>query len=153
MAHALDHTQGALQQQRAALEDRVAQRTAQLRYLANHDALTGLPNRRELATRLGGAIERARSARRCCAVLYVDIDNFKTINDSMGHEFGDRFLRGIGTRLGEVAGEGTFLARLGGDEFMLIIEGITSTASAEGRADRLLRAFQKPVQIDGRDLL
>jgi len=153
MAHALDGTQTALQKQRAALEERVVQRTAQLRYLANHDALTGLPNRRELATRLTTSIDRARAAQRCCAVFYMDIDNFKTINDSLGHEFGDRFLRGIGTRLGEVAGEGTFLARVGGDEFVIVVDDIDSTGAAEIRVKRILQAFQKPVHIDGRDLL
>ena len=153
MADALDTTQTALQRQRAALEDRVAQRTAQLRYLANHDALTGLPNRRELGARLTQAGERARAAGRPCAVLYMDIDNFKTINDSLGHEFGDRFLRAIAARLSRLAGEATFIARLGGDEFMLVAEGLDSTEAAEGKAGRILQEFQRPLNIDGRELL
>jgi diguanylate cyclase (GGDEF)-like protein len=153
MTDVLHTTQAALREQQAALEDRVAERTEQLRHLAHHDPLTGLPNRRELEIHLAAAIDRARTRTTCCAVLYMDIDNFKTINDSLGHQFGDRVLRGIGVRLLEVAGPGGCLARLGGDEFTLVVEELESGEPAENCVGPIMRAFQRPVCVDGRDVL
>ena len=153
MAAALHTTQKALCEQQAALEDRVAKRTEQLRYLAHHDPLTGLPNRRELERHLTAAIERTRTSATCCAVFYMDIDNFKTINDSLGHQFGDRVLRGIGARLLEVVGPQRFLARLGGDEFTLVTEELERGDVAESCAGEIMGAFQKPVRVDDRDIL
>jgi diguanylate cyclase (GGDEF)-like protein len=153
MAEALHASREALHEQQAALEDRVAERTAQLRHLAHHDPLTGLPNRRELEAHLAAAIERARAHATSCAVFYMDIDNFKTINDSLGHHFGDRVLREIGSRLLAVAGAGGFLARLGGDEFTLVVEQVGSGAAAEDCAGRIMREFQGPVRLDDRDVL
>jgi diguanylate cyclase (GGDEF)-like protein len=153
MARALDVTQTELRDQQLALEDRVAERTEQLRYLANHDPLTGLPNRRGLEAHLAAAIDRARTGTMGCAVFYMDVDNFKTINDSLGHQFGDRVLREIGARLRDVAGRGGFLARLGGDEFTLVAGGIASGAAAEAYVREITQAFQKPVRADDRELL
>jgi diguanylate cyclase (GGDEF)-like protein len=153
MAEALAMTQQALREQQLALEDRVAERTEQLRHLANHDPLTGLPNRRELEAYLAAAIERTRQGTAGCAVFYIDIDNFKTINDSLGHQFGDSVLRAIGERFQQTAGETGFLARLGGDEFTLVVEGIGSAFAAESFVDRIMRAFQQPICADQRDLL
>jgi diguanylate cyclase (GGDEF)-like protein len=153
MAVALHASREALREQQAVLEDRVTERTAQLRHLAHHDPLTGLPNRRELETHLAAAIDRAAVAATSCAVFYMDIDNFKTINDSLGHHFGDRVLREIGSRLLGVAGASGFLARLGGDEFTLVIEQLGSGADAEDCADRILREFLSPVRVDDRDVL
>jgi diguanylate cyclase (GGDEF)-like protein len=153
MAEALATTQQALREQQLALEDRVAERTEQLRHLANHDPLTGLPNRRELNIFLEAAIERTQAGTAGCAVFYIDIDNFKTINDSLGHQFGDSVLRAIGVRFQETAGEAAFLARLGGDEFTLVVEGIGSAADAESFVGRIMRAFEQPICADQRDLL
>jgi diguanylate cyclase (GGDEF)-like protein len=153
MAEALATTQQALQEQQLALEDRVAERTGQLQHLANHDPLTGLPNRRELAVHLAAAIERTQRGTAGCAVFYIDIDNFKTINDSLGHLFGDSVLRAIGARFRETAGETGFLARLGGDEFTLVIEGISSAAAAEAFVGGIMGAFQQPICADQRSLL
>ena len=153
LAAALHTSQNALQANQAALEDRVAERTEQLRHLANHDPLTGLANRRDLEMHLAAAIDKARSGADSCAVFYMDVDNFKTINDSLGHQFGDLVLQGIAARLLEVAGDGVFLARLGGDEFTLIAEGIHSAAAAEAYVGRIMQAFQRPVRADQRDLL
>ena len=153
MAKALDSTQNTLRTERAALEDRVAERTAQLRQLANFDPLTELPNRRELSSHLGAAILRAKMGASGCAVFYMDIDNFKTINDTLGHQFGDSVLRAIASRLQEVAGTDGFLARLGGDEFTLVIEGLESAESAKARVDALMGAFQRPVRVGERNLL
>jgi diguanylate cyclase (GGDEF)-like protein len=153
MAKAVHTTQKALSEQQAVLEDRVAERTEQLRHLAHHDPLTGLPNRRELQSHLAAAIDRARTRMTCCAIFYMDIDNFKTINDSLGHEFGDRVLCETGARLLGVAGAKGFLARLGGDEFTLVVEELDSGEVAENYVGRILRAFQKPVHVGDRDVL
>ena len=153
MAQALHASREALHEQHAALEDRVAERTAQLRHLAHHDPLTGLPNRRALEAHLAAVVDRAREQASSCAVFYMDIDNFKTINDSLGHQFGDRVLREIGTRLLAVAGAGGFLARLGGDEFTLVVERTASGAAAEDCAGRIMREFQGPVRVDNRDVV
>jgi len=153
MAEALDTSQRTLHEHQAELEERIAKRTEDLRHLANHDPLTDLPNRRELATRLADAIGRARSLPGTCAVLYMDIDNFKTINDSLGHQFGDRVLREIGARLMEVAGPGACLARLGGDEFTLVVENVRSEAAAEAYVSQIMRAFTRPLRVGDRELL
>ena len=153
MAEALHVTQDALREQQAVLEDRVTERTEQLRHLANHDPLTGLPNRRELMAYLTAAIDRAQAGACCCAVFYADVDNFKTINDSLGHQFGDHVLREIGARLLDVAGSGGFLARLGGDEFTLVVERLESSEAAERYVGRIMQAFQRPLRVDQRELL
>jgi diguanylate cyclase (GGDEF)-like protein len=153
MAAALDSSQRSLREQQAALEDRVAERTEDLRYLANHDPLTDLPNRRELVARLDALIERARAGTASCAVLYMDVDNFKTINDSLGHQFGDRVLCEIGARLLQVAGSDGFLARLGGDEFTLVVENLATAAAAEACVEQIMRAFSRPLRLDERELL
>ena len=153
MAQALHSTQQALREQHEALERRVAERTAQLRHLANHDALTALPNRRELESHLTAAINRARTGTTGCAVLYLDIDNFKTMNDSLGHHFGDCVLREIADRLRVMTSDQSFLARLGGDEFTFVVEGIDSGLAAEAVAADVIRAFQTPIRAGNRDLL
>ena len=153
MAQALDASQTALREERAALEDRVLDRTAQLQYLANRDPLTDLPNRRELATQLASAIERASATGGVFALLYMDIDNFKAINDSIGHGFGDRVLCKIGERLQQVATDGAFLARLGGDEFTLIVTGSDVATSIHGHVATILDAFDDPIGMDERDVL
>ena len=153
MATALAASQQTLREHQVVLEERIARRTRDLHHLAHHDPLTDLPNRRELAARLASTIERSRAAASTCAVVYMDIDNFKTINDSLGHQFGDRVLREIGARLAQVAGHGGFLARLGGDEFTLVAESIKTAAAAEHHVGQIMRAFARPLRVGDRDLM
>jgi len=153
MAEALHRTQRALRDEQAILEQRVAERTKQLRHLANHDALTGLPNRRALEAHLATVTSRAATGAGRYALLYMDIDNFKSINDTLGHQFGDRILREISGRLLELAKERTFLARLGGDEFTLVVNEISSTEAIDVCVSRIMRSFQRPLRIDDRDIL
>ena len=120
----------------------------ELRYLANYDTLTGLPNRTLLADRLSQAIARAHRSHRKTAVLFLDLDRFKHVNDSMGHAVGDRMLKAAGNRLRQTVREGDTVARLGGDEFTVILEDITSSGEAEHVAQKIIAAFEQPLEID-----
>ncbi|MGH8309001.1 MAG: putative bifunctional diguanylate cyclase/phosphodiesterase, partial [Steroidobacteraceae bacterium] len=153
MAEQLAESEQVVRSYQARLEDRVAQRTRQLRYLAHHDPLTELPNRRQLFSYLNAAIEQTLSDERRLAVLFIDVDNFKTLNDSLGHEFGDRVLRAISRRLRELTEAHEFVARLGGDEFTLVLANPASTAEVEDRVARLISEFQQPLTVDMRELL
>ncbi|GAA0716125.1 EAL domain-containing protein [Dokdonella soli] len=119
----------------------------ELRYLANYDALTGLPNRTLLSERIGHAIVRARRGAHKIAVLFLDLDRFKHVNDSMGHAAGDRMLKAAGNRLRQVVREGDSVARLGGDEFTIVLEDIGS-AEAERVAEKVIAAFEEPLELD-----
>lgn len=120
----------------------------ELRYLANYDALTGLPNRTLLSERIGHAIVRARRGGRKIGVLFLDLDRFKHVNDSMGHAAGDRMLKAAGNRLRQVVREGDSVARIGGDEFTVVIEDILSSAEAERVAQKIIAAFEQPLELD-----
>ena len=102
------------------LEAKVEERTRQLQELAEQDPLTGIANRRQLFGALNEALDRARISGERIGVFFLDIDNFKTLNDSMGHSYGDRVLIAIARRLGAIAQDRGFAARLGGDEFTLV---------------------------------
>jgi diguanylate cyclase (GGDEF)-like protein/PAS domain S-box-containing protein len=110
----------------------------QLNHLAHHDALTGLPNRLLLEDRLHVALQRARREETGLAILFVDLDRFKTINDSLGHHVGDRVLCEISTRLSGLIRESDTVARLGGDEFLILMEGIDNPADASTVAEKIL---------------
>ena len=153
MAGELQAGEKALRDHQATLEERVSARTAQLRHLAHHDPLTGLPNRRELENHLATRIARTRTSTASCAVFYLDIDNFKSMNDTLGHGFGDRVLRQIAERLSRAADGRAFLARLGGDEFTLVVTADRAGAAPEAFAEEVIRAFQEPVRVDAREVL
>ncbi|WP_084628093.1 putative bifunctional diguanylate cyclase/phosphodiesterase [Silanimonas lenta] len=122
----------------------------ELRYLANYDTLTGLPNRTLLAERLSRAIIRARRQESRVAVLFIDLDHFKDINDSLGHAAGDRLLKAAAARLQAAVGPTDTVARLGGDEFTIIVEDLDSVAAAERLAGELIAAFAAPLEVDER---
>ena len=126
----------------------------ELRYLANYDTLTGLPNRTLLGERLGHAILRARRSGRRVAVLFLDLDRFKHVNDSLGHATGDRMLKVVGTRLRQTAREEDTVARLGGDEFTVVLEGVAGVRDAEDAARKILESFVLPLELDsGQEIL
>ena len=152
MASELDDAERAVRSYQAQLEARVEERTMQLRHLAEHDPLTNLPNRRQLFQRLNEMIAATAAGRGQLAVLFLDLDNFKTVNDSLGHEFGDRVLMSIGERLRQVSGEAGFIARLGGDEFTLVFPYSGSVDEIERRAGSLVSLFQRPIVVDRREL-
>ncbi|GAB3748825.1 EAL domain-containing protein [Lysobacter olei] len=136
----------------AVLGDITDQKRAEqeLRYLANYDTLTGLPNRTLLSERLSRAIVRARRQNQSIAVLFLDLDRFKDINDSLGHAAGDRILRAAAARLQQTVGVQHTVARLGGDEFTVVLEGIDSGEQAEQVALQIIAAFEKPLDLDER---
>ncbi len=153
MAEKLSAAQALTRDYQAQLEARVDERTRQLQHLAEHDPLTGLPNRRQILSYLHATL---RTANRDCAqvgVFFLDLDNFKNINDSMGHAFGDLVLIGIAQRLREATAAGKSAARLGGDEFTVVYERADSVEDICRFGAELVCAFQKPLLIDGRDLL
>lgn len=150
MADQIARAEAELRAHQAELERHVAERTRQLHHLAHHDPLTQLPNRRQLAAHLGGALARAATTGQRVALLFVDVDNFKSINDTLGHNFGDRVLQGIAERLHAAAGGRALLARLGGDEFTMLIEDVQSGEEVEERAAQIVATLQQPLTVDGR---
>jgi diguanylate cyclase (GGDEF)-like protein len=156
MAAELAAAEQAVKAYQSQLEHRVEERTLQLKHLADHDPLTNLPNRRQLFQRLNAMLESAEksadASRTHIAVLFLDLDNFKAINDTLGHEFGDRLLMGIGKRLRELAGGVGNIARLGGDEFTVVFGYSGDPAEVVRRAESLVASFQRPLQIDRREV-
>jgi len=120
----------------------------ELRYLANYDTLTGLPNRTLLGERLAHAVIRARRTSRKVAVLFLDLDRFKHVNDSMGHAAGDRVLKAVGERLCEKVRESATVARLGGDEFTVVLEDVQHADQVQRIASDLLDVFTTPLTLD-----
>ena len=120
----------------------------ELRYLANFDPLTNLPNRTLLAERLSRAIVRARRQGEQLALLFLDLDRFKDINDSLGHAAGDRILRAAAARLQEAVGSRHTVARLGGDEFTVVLENLASAGQAEQAARDIIDAFEQPLLLE-----
>jgi len=122
-----------------------------LQYLAHHDALTELPNRVLFLDRLDQALARAERRRRIVGVMFLDLDRFKNINDTLGHDVGDRFLKVMATRLKGCVREGDTVARLGGDEFAVLLEEIAEPGDAAAVADKILSAFSQPFGLEGRE--
>ena len=151
-AIALGNGDGELPSLIAIFTDITHQRRAEqeLRYLANFDTLTNLPNRTLLAERLSRAIVRARRQHDRIAVLFLDFDHFKDINDSLGHAAGDRILRSAAARLQETVGHQATVARIGGDEFAAVLERIAAPEGADHVAREIITAFEAPLLLDDR---
>jgi diguanylate cyclase (GGDEF)-like protein/PAS domain S-box-containing protein len=122
----------------------------ELRYLANYDTLTGLPNRTLLAERLSQSIVRARRQELRVAVLFIDLDHFKEVNDSLGHAAGDRLLRAVAARLQFAVGPTDTIARLGGDEFTVVLEDLADAEAALAVARGIVAGFATPLVVDER---
>lgn len=129
--------------------DITAQKLAEdeLRYLANYDALTGLPNRALLMDRIHHGIEQARREKRSLALCFIDLDKFKQINDSLGHDIGDLLLKEVARRLSLTLRESDTIARLGGDEFVVLLEGYKNEDNISHVARKMLSVVSEPMQL------
>jgi diguanylate cyclase (GGDEF)-like protein/PAS domain S-box-containing protein len=145
---------GRLEGYRGTAADITARKQAEerLEYLAKRDALTGLPNRALLAERVQRAIVAAARSRTQIALLFVDLDQFRLVNDSLGHQAGDALLRAVAERLANTVRHEDMLARLGGDEFVLLWDGVRTPADAAAAAQRVQATLARPFTIEGRTL-
>jgi diguanylate cyclase (GGDEF)-like protein/PAS domain S-box-containing protein len=122
---------------------------AQIHHMAHHDELTGLPNRTLFHSRLEQALQEDHESERLTAALCLDLDNFKNINDALGHAFGDRLLRALGQRLRGALRDQDTLARLGGDEFAIVLPHLANASDAQATAQRLIDVVAPAFMIDG----
>lgn len=129
---------------RKAAEERIL-------YLATHDEMTALPNRATFSQLLDHAVESAQRRNRQCAVLFIDLDRFKIINDSLGHEAGDILLKEISSRLSTCLRKSDVVARLGGDEFVVLLDELENSGQAASVARKILASVFEPVQIMGQE--
>ena len=123
-----------------------------LRHLATHDPLSGLANRAFFQDTLAGAISLARRNQQTLAIMLLDLDNFKAVNDALGHATGDMLLKAVAERLTGCVRDCDVVARLGGDEFIVLLSGIASAQGAGDTAQRILSAFSKPISVGGTEL-
>ncbi len=136
------------EQERRRAHEELSRRQDELVFLATHDPLTGLPNRTLILDRVEQMLVRSRRSQTPVAALFIDLDNFKSINDTLGHGAGDRLLMAVATRLRHTIRETDALGRLGGDEFVVIAEGMSLAAGPELIAERLLEALAPPFRLD-----
>jgi diguanylate cyclase (GGDEF)-like protein len=132
--------------------EELAEKQLENEYQAFHDHLTGLPNRLLFRLRLGEAIEEASAGDGRFAVMLMDLDHFKEINDALGHHVGDQLLAAVGPRLAGTLREGDLMARLGGDEFGVLVPDVPDDATAIAIAERLIEGLHHPVSVDELDL-
>lgn len=123
-----------------------------LAHQATHDALTGLPNRSLFFDRLQRAMMRAQRNRRLMAVMYMDIDRFKSVNDTIGHDMGDALLKAFANRLAACVRESDTVARMGGDEFTLVVEDLACREHGDAVADKIVAGMRPEFDIDGQSL-
>ena len=124
----------------------------QLYRMAHYDSLTGLPNRRFFHDRLQGDIEQARRAKESLALMFVDLDGFKLINDNFGHRAGDQLLREVADRIKECVRESDMVARMGGDEFTVILSQLKSSHDTVRVAGKILKRIFEPMMLEGQEL-
>jgi diguanylate cyclase (GGDEF)-like protein len=133
--------------ERRRTDDELARREEELAFLATHDPLTGLPNRTLILDRVEQMLARGVRSQTPVAALFIDLDNFKTINDTLGHAVGDELLQAVAARLKAVVRQADALGRLGGDEFVVIAEELSLAAGPELVAERLLAALEPPFKL------
>lgn len=136
----------------SALRSKSEDTEARLKFLADHDHLTGLPNRRWLTDKLQAAVADAAANQRDLAILFIDLDHFKSVNDKLGHFAGDRYLQEVAQRLRANLRHADTLARWGGDEFVAVIEQIRPQESLDDAATRLQTCLIEPMRLDGHQI-
>jgi diguanylate cyclase (GGDEF)-like protein len=137
------------EKERRSADEELEHRQRELAFLATHDALTGLPNRTLILDRVEQLMVRARRDKAPLAALFIDLDNFKAINDSLGHAAGDELLQAVAARLTAVVRESDAVGRLGGDEFVVIASELSLVSGPELIAERLLEALDQPFRLAG----
>lgn len=149
----LARRQAGLQTQRLKIEELVSENEKRLQHLAHHDPLTGLPNRLLFEDRLRHSLVQAERKKRKMALMFIDLDRFKNINDTLGHEVGDRLLVEVARRLRDSVREADTVARLGGDEFLVLLEEIDSFQTVVNMAQRVRSELGRIVEIDSYQLV
>jgi diguanylate cyclase (GGDEF)-like protein len=142
----------AYQQTTLDLLEEVHRQRDQIEQLATHDQLTGLPLLRLAADRLQIALDAARRSGRKVALLFIDLDGFKTVNDTLGHEAGDHVLKEVAHRLSKAIRPEDTAARVGGDEFVLVLGGLPDDQVPEQVAERAIRMISAPIDYGGRQV-
>jgi len=137
-----------------AIQDITERKRAEQRihYLATHDCLTGLPNRELLQDRMAQAVAQARRSGRHLALLYIDLDRFKVVNDGYGHPFGDAVLEAVAARLSALVREGDTVSRQGGDEFLVLLANIGNAGDAYRVAQKIVRSLDCPLDLQSRQI-
>ena len=136
------------------LHERVQKQSGALKHQALHDPLTELPNRLLFSDRLAQALARAKRRKEPIAMLFMDLDNFKVVNDSLGHEVGDGLLIAVARRLRDQLRPEDTIARLGGDEFAILLEGIASLSDATEVAERIAEMLRAPFPLlEGQEIV
>ena len=153
MARQLESAGQASRSYQARLEADVAARTEELRQLAERDSLTQLPNRRHGLELMERAFETTRTRGGYVGVFFLDLDNFKSINDSLGHAFGDKVLLGVAERLGTLCASYGYATRLGGDEFCIVHASAQTREEIYEAATQLVQAFHSPLALEQRELM
>jgi diguanylate cyclase (GGDEF)-like protein/PAS domain S-box-containing protein len=138
---------------RRKIENQLLEKQQHLDHLAHHDQLTGLPNRLYLAAHLPEAIAEAKRAGSLLAVLFLDLDRFKHINDSRGHEVGDKLLKTVAQRIRATVRTEDDVVRMGGDEFIVVLKNVKGASFVNETASRINAALGEPVIVDGRPLV
>jgi diguanylate cyclase (GGDEF)-like protein len=133
--------------ERQSADEELEHRQQELAFMATHDSLTGLPNRTLILDRLGQMLVRSRHSQTPVAVLFIDLDNFKSINDTLGHGAGDELLQAVAARLDGIVRDLDALGRLGGDEFVVVAAELSLVAGPELIAERLLDALKEPFKL------
>jgi len=137
------------------LQEEIVERekiSAELKFLANHDALTGLPSLRLCKDRLERSLIESRRSQKMTAVMFVDLDGFKIVNDTYGHEFGDIVLRTTAERIKAEIREVDTVARIGGDEFIIIMSSVPSLGIVERVAANLIEQISQTIQLNQREV-
>jgi diguanylate cyclase (GGDEF)-like protein len=143
---------GLLRQLQSA-NNRLLRQIDEATFSATHDALTGLPNRAQFKEHLNRAAKRATRAHTLLGLMYLDLDRFKVVNDSLGHEFGDRMLVAVANRLASCMRATDTVCRMSGDEFTIIMENLDSAQEAALLAERLMAQFAEPFNVSGREIV
>jgi diguanylate cyclase (GGDEF)-like protein/PAS domain S-box-containing protein len=138
--------------QRVLTEEKLRENEKRLNHLAFHDSLTGLPNRLLFHSRLQQAMLLAQREKSQVGLLFLDLDRFKNVNDSLGHQTGDELLRKVAMRLRECTGQSDTIARLGGDEFVIIVQGPKGIRDLATVAKKILRHLPRPIQVEDETL-